>query len=83
MLVIHNEDGFFRIFQPHLIDIMIDSVPGLKDVRSANSPSSAGVILTKEINGESRKEHWNYRSVIGLLNCLVNCTHPEISYAVY
>ena len=26
---------------------------------------------------------WNYRSVVGMLNCLPNGTHPELAYAVH
>ena len=83
ILITHGEDGSFRMSQPHLIDRIIESIPGMKDARSATTPASAGVTLTKDEIGEPRKEHWNYRSVIGMLNYLVNCTHPEMSFAVH
>ena len=83
ILITHNEDGTYRMSQPHLIDRIISSVPSMKDARSATTPASAGCILTKDIDGERRKEHWSYRSVIGMLNYLVNCTHPEMSLAVH
>ena len=63
------------MFQPYLIDRMIDSVPGMKDIRNTTTPASAGFILTKDVNGEAKKDNWNYRSVIGMLNYLVNCTY--------
>ena len=76
-------DGSFRVSQPMLIDRIVDSIPGMNDARSAKSPSISGAVLTKDEYGESRLEHWNYRSVIGMLNYLVNCSHPELSFAVH
>ena len=76
-------DGSFRVSQPMLIDRIVDSIPGMNDARSAKSPAISGAVLTKDEYGESRLEHWNYRSVIGMLNYLVNCSHPELSFAVH
>ena len=39
-----------------------------------------GVILKNGVDSETRKEHWNYISVIYMLNYLVNRTHPGISH---
>ena len=69
--------------QPHLINRIIQLVPSMKDARSATTPAAAGTILTKNLEEETRKEHWSYRSVIGMLNYLVNCTHPEMSFDVH
>eukprot|EP00957_Ditylum_brightwellii_P123391 9408229-Ditylum_brightwellii.AAC.1 len=41
------------------------------------------LMLTKDTTGSKRKENWNYRSVIGILNFLVNSTHPELAHAVH
>ena len=30
-----------------------------------------------------RKDNWHYRSVIGMLNYLVNCSQPDLAYAVH
>ena len=83
ILITHGKDKSFRMSQPFLIDRIIASIPGMTDARSASTPAVAGEILNKDIGGELRKEHWNYRSVIGMLNYLVNCTHPEMSFAVH
>ena len=64
ILITHNKDGSYRMLQPHLINRIIQSVPSMKDARSATTPDVAGTILTKDLEGEKRKEHWNYRSVI-------------------
>lgn len=84
ILITHGKDKSFRISQPFPIDrIIIASIPGIMNARSACAPTVAGEILHKDIGGEPRKKHWNYRSVIGILNYLVNCTHPEMSFIVY
>ena len=84
ILFTHNEDkGSFRMSQPHVINRIIDFIPGMKDVRRATTPAQPGEVLTKDENGEARREDWNYRSIIGMLNFLVNCTHPEMVYAVH
>ena len=74
ILITHNEEGTYILSKPHLIDRIIKSVPSLKDTRSATTPAAAGTILTKDLEGEKRKEHWKYRSIIGIMNYLVNCT---------
>ena len=83
ILITHGKDGSYRMSQPYLIERIIKSIPGMVDARSAKSPACSSVVLTKDVDGAARKEHWNYRSVIGMLNYLVNCTHPEMSYAVH
>ena len=45
-------------------------------------PAIPSIILTKNKAEPPRKEKWHYRSVIGMLNFLVNSTHPELAYAV-
>ena len=40
-------------------------------------------LLTKDEAGPERKENWHYRSVIGMLNFLINSTHPELAFAVH
>ena len=69
--------------QPFLIDRTIEDIPDMKDSRSACAPADAGVVLTKDSGGSSRKENRHYRSVIGMLNYLVYCTHPDMSFAVH
>ena len=55
----------------------------MTDTRSACTPAVAVETLNKDIGGELWKEYWNYRSVIGMLNYLINCTHPEMFFAVH
>ena len=83
ILITHEENGNYRMSQPLLIDRIIKSVPSMQGVKSAKTPTAVGNVLTKDIEGEIRKEYWNYRSVIRMLNFLVNCTHPEMAFAVH
>ena len=48
-----------------------------------NTAAVSSVILTKDTNEPDRKENWHYRSVIGMLNFLVNSSHPKLAYAVH
>ena len=82
-LKIEQDANSFRVSQPMLIDRIIASVPRMREAKSAKTPAAAGQILTKDDDGEERQEHWNYRSVVGMLNYLVMCSHPELSFAVH
>ena len=46
-------------------------------------PMSPTLIMTKDLNGKTRQEDWSYRSLIGMMNYLVNTTHPELAYSVH
>ena len=78
-----QEGGDFTLSQPFLIDRIIESIHGMKDANQSKTPASNTIILTKDLEGEGKKEQWNYRSVIGMLNYLVNCTQPDLAYAVH
>ena len=72
-----------RMSQPLLINRIIEAIPGMKKANPIKYPALPSVILTKDTDGAERKEHWNYRSLIGMLNFLTNSTHPELSFAVH
>ena len=72
-----------RMSQPLLIKRIIDAIPGMSKAHPVKTPAVPSVILTKDVNGPERREKWHYRSVIGMLNFLVNSTHPELAYAVH
>ena len=67
-----SKDGEFTISQPFLVDRIISAIPGMKDAKPSKTPASTDQILTKDLEGQGRKDHWNYRSIIGMLNYLVN-----------
>ena len=78
----HSHDTI-RMSQPLLIDRIIDAVPGMNKAHPVTYPALPSVILTKDEVGPERRESWNYCSVIGMLNFLVNSSHPELTYAVH
>jgi len=66
-----------------LINQVLSTTPGMKEARSEKSPIISGAVLSKNDDGESRLDRWNYHSVIGMLNYLVNCSQHNLSFAVY
>ena len=55
ILITHYQDGSFRMSQPHLIDRIMAAIPSMKEARGANTPASAGSILTKDIGVVKKK----------------------------
>ena len=81
---IDKEDNTVSMSQPFLIDRIIDLLGN--DVRDANTKSTPAVykeILHKDEEGPDRKQPWNYRSAIGMLNYLVASTRPDCLFAVH
>ena len=78
-----HDNSSFTVSQPFLIDRIIQSVRGMEDAKMAKSPAVTTNVLTKDIDGKPRAENWNYRSIIGMLNYLVNCTQPDLAYSVH
>ena len=64
ILITHYDDGSFRISRPHLIERIISSISNMKHTRISINQLSVGVILTKNVEGEAHKEHWNYMSIL-------------------
>jgi len=83
IMIDHNDDGSFCMSQPFLIKRIINSIPGIAKARSAQNPACSSIILTKDNDGRPRKKSWNYHFVTGMLNCLLNCTQPEMVYTVH
>ena len=73
-------DGRISLKQPAFIERIIKST-GLKDMRMHDTP--ADVTLTRDKDGEPRKNDFHYRSIIGQLNYLAATTRPEIQFAVH
>ena len=72
-----------RLSQPHLIRRIVESIPGMKNANPRSTPACNTIILNKDKNGKIRKANWNYRSLIGMLNYLVNSTHSEVAFTVH
>ena len=50
----HHADKTFSISQPHLINQIIDSIPGMANANSANTPFASTVLLHKDIKGKGQ-----------------------------
>ena len=79
----HQGNGSFRMYQRHLISRILKVIPGMEKANEHRVPAATSITLTKDSTGKPRQENWNYRSIIGMLNFLVNSTHPELSHAVH
>ena len=71
------------MYQPSFINRIINDVPGMDKANAKSIPMSHNTIFTEDKNGKERSEKWNHRSLIGILNYLVNTTHPELAYSVH
>ena len=69
--------------QPNLINRIIEAIPGIDKANPKSIPMSPNTVLTKYKSGKERQETWNYRFLFGILNYLVNTTHPELVYSVH
>ena len=78
-----HEPGFLRMSQPNLINRIINAVPGMDKANPKPILMSPTIVMTKDLNGKERQETWNYQSLIGMMNYLVNTTHPELAYSVH
>ena len=68
--------------QPHLMERIIAAV-GFEDKQMYCKLTPSTGTLHKDEDGQDRKDNWNYRSVIGMLNYLANTTRPDIMMAVH
>ena len=78
-----SKRGEFTISQPFLVDRIINEIPGMINAKISKIPAATDVVLTRDSQGQERKESWHYRSLIGMLNYLVNCSQPELAYSVH
>jgi hypothetical protein len=74
-------EGFLELAQPGLIQKIIAAC-GLQD-QSTTHDTPATTILVPDQYGLPRIHHWNYQSLIGMLNYLAASTRPDIAFAVH
>ena len=80
---IDREPGFLRMSQSNPINRIIEAIPGMNKENPKSIPLSPTLIMTKDLNGKTRQEYWSYRSLIGMMNYLMNTTHPELAYSIH
>jgi hypothetical protein len=70
--------------QPYLITRIIELLgDSVKDANIKDTPAVYKEILHKDEHGPERKQSWNYRSAIGMLNYLAATTRPDCLFAVH
>jgi uncharacterized protein (UPF0147 family) len=75
-------DGRLKLWQPHLIQQILNDVNLPKNV-TRTTPALSSKILQRDEKAPSYRGSFHYRSVIGKLNFLEKSTRPDIAYAVH
>ena len=66
--------------EPFLIQRIIEALKYNEYMTGKETPVLENNILHKDADGPDRKQSWNYRSVIGMLNFLSTSTRPDIFF---
>ncbi len=78
-----DNDGKLKLWQPHLIDQIIEEV-GIKDKEKAHSTPAASTKPLSRLKDEPEVQcEFDYRRAIGKLNYLEKSSRPDIAYAVH
>ena len=78
----HRPDGSIHLRKPYLTQRIINMIPGMDKYSDKHTPSVKPP-LDKNEGAQSRKNDFNYRSVIGSLNFLTNSTCPKAQFALH
>ena len=78
-----HKNGNIELTQKHLIKRFLDVISmDIKEVNSRDTPAIKP-LLFKDAEGLIRKQNWNYRQAIGMLNYLQATTRPDLAMAVH
>ena len=76
-VTMEDKEDTISLTQPYLIQRIVDALgPAVKDANVKTTPAVYKEILHKDEDGPERKQDWNYRSLIGMLNYLAATTRP-------
>ena len=78
-----REDGKIVMTQQHLISRILEVCNVDEKAMNERETPVGKPLLHKDLSGENRKQSWNYRSAVGMLNYLANSTRPELAMAVH
>lgn len=89
--ITRNPDGSALLSQPRMVERCLklvgmpaeasqDDVPHTK---IHETPAVCRPILSKDPNGQPRKQRWDYRAAVGALNYLLSMSRPDLAYAVH
>ena len=84
MKIEYLEDGAMFVNQEHYVKSLVEEY-GLGDGKTTGTPMQANIKLIKsspEESNEFKKKGLDYRSAIGSLNYLLQCTRPDITCAI-
>ena len=82
--ITRQADSTIHLTQPLLItrilqDLQLDQL----DTMTKDKPAKAGELLHQHQDADDHQAHFDFHSIIGKLNYLEKCTHPDISFAVH
>ena len=81
---IDKESETVSMTQPFLIARIVELLgDAVKDANVKATPAVFKEILHKDDDSPDRKQSWNYRSAIGMLNYLAATTRPDCLFAVH
>lgn len=84
MMKLDEKEDTVSMSQPFLIQRIIELLgDAVKEANIKSTPVVYKELLTKDEEGPERKQEWNYRSAIGMLNYLAATTRPDCLYAVH
>ena len=81
--IIKHKNGSIELTQPALIRRVVELL-GIRDESKIHeTPVVHHGLLHSDVEGPARKQHWHYRSAIGMLNYLAMSTRPDIAFATH